>query len=94
MVQHDKNHPSILIWSLGNEAGMGCNHFAMAKRTRELDPTRPIHYEGDYEHQLSDIHSHMYSHVDSVVQIGKREAAEDHKDIPPEAYLNKPFISV
>ncbi len=44
MVQRDKNHPSIVIWSLGNEAGHGDNFHKMADRIRELDPTRPIHY--------------------------------------------------
>ena len=46
MVQRDKNHPSIVIWSLGNESGMGPNHAAMAGWIKDTDPTRPIHYEG------------------------------------------------
>ncbi|CDF79791.1 beta-galactosidase (GH2) [Formosa agariphila KMM 3901] len=46
MVQRDKNHPSIVIWSLGNESGMGPNHAAMAAWIKEKDPTRYIHYEG------------------------------------------------
>ena len=46
MVQRDKNHPSIVIWSLGNESGMGPNHAAMAGWIKEMDPTRYIHYEG------------------------------------------------
>ena len=45
MVYRDKNHPSIIIWSLGNEAGSGPNHAAMAAWTRDFDRTRPIHYE-------------------------------------------------
>ena len=46
MVERDKNHPSVVMWSLGNESGMGPNHAAMAGWIREHDPTRPIHYEG------------------------------------------------
>lgn len=46
MVQRDKNHPSIVFWSLGNESGSGPNHAAMAGWIKEFDPTRYIHYEG------------------------------------------------
>lgn len=46
MVERDKNHPSVIIWSLGNESGLGANHAAMAGWIKEEDPTRPVHYEG------------------------------------------------
>ncbi|GAB1858566.1 beta-galactosidase LacZ [Flavobacteriaceae bacterium MHTCC 0001] len=46
MVERDKNHPSIVMWSLGNESGMGPNHAAMAGWIKDFDPTRYIHYEG------------------------------------------------
>ncbi len=46
MAIRDKNHPSIIMWSLGNESGCGANHAAMAGWLRDYDPTRPIHYEG------------------------------------------------
>lgn len=49
MVERDKNHPSIIMWSLGNEAGQGYNHAAMAGWIREFDPSRLIHYEGAQE---------------------------------------------
>lgn len=46
MVERDKNHPSIVMWSLGNESGMGPNHAAMSGWIKDFDPTRYIHYEG------------------------------------------------
>lgn len=46
MVIRDRNHPSIILWSLGNESGTGPNHAAMAGWVKDYDPTRPIHYEG------------------------------------------------
>jgi beta-galactosidase len=46
MVERDKNHPSVIIWSLGNESGYGPSHDAMAGWMRHVDPTRPLHYEG------------------------------------------------
>lgn len=46
MAQRDKNHPSIIMWSLGNESGYGENHDRIADWLRAYDPTRPLHYEG------------------------------------------------
>ncbi|MFY0598103.1 MAG: DUF4981 domain-containing protein [Cyclobacteriaceae bacterium] len=46
MVERDKNHPSIVFWSLGNESGTGPNHALMSGWIKDYDPTRPIHYEG------------------------------------------------
>lgn len=46
MVERDKNHPSIISWSLGNESGTGPNHAAAAAWVKDFDPTRFIHYEG------------------------------------------------
>jgi beta-galactosidase/beta-glucuronidase len=47
MAIRDKNHPSVIAWSLGNESGHGRNHEAAAAWLRRYDPTRPLHYEGD-----------------------------------------------
>ena len=71
MVERDKNHPSIVLWSLGNEAGIGENHGAMADWTRERDPGRPIHYEGDRECRYADVYSRMYASVEEVDEIGR-----------------------
>ena len=46
MAERDKNHPSVIFWSLGNESGYGPNHAAMSAWLHEFDPTRPVHYEG------------------------------------------------
>jgi beta-galactosidase/beta-glucuronidase len=45
MYDRDKNHPCVLMWSLGNEAGYGPAHDAMAAWLRRRDPTRLVHYE-------------------------------------------------
>lgn len=46
MVERDKNHPCVIIWSLGNESGIGTNHHAMYQWTKQRDPSRPVQYEG------------------------------------------------
>ncbi|MGE5221115.1 MAG: glycoside hydrolase family 2 TIM barrel-domain containing protein [Omnitrophica WOR_2 bacterium] len=46
MVEQDKNHPCVILWSLGNESGYGPNHDAAAGWARKSDPSRPLHYEG------------------------------------------------
>ncbi|MBD3212256.1 MAG: beta-galactosidase, partial [Candidatus Lokiarchaeota archaeon] len=60
MVERDKNHPSIIIWSLGNEAGFGDVFKKMKRETLKIDQTRPIHYEGDYRNEITDVISYMY----------------------------------
>ncbi|NLY52646.1 MAG: DUF4981 domain-containing protein [Firmicutes bacterium] len=74
MVERDKNHPSVIIWSLGNESGFGRNHRAMAEWTRKADPTRPIHYEGDRTQEVADIVGPMYTPVDKVIELGQEES--------------------
>jgi len=72
MVDRDKNHPSIIIWSLGNESSYGPNHAAMYRSIKALDPTRPIHYEGDYHDKTVDLRSQMYPSVATVIEEGQK----------------------
>lgn len=66
-----KNHPSIVIWSLGNESGYGCNIRAMAARCKQLDPTRLVHYEEDRDAEVVDVISTMYSRVSMMNAFGE-----------------------
>lgn len=67
MVEANKNHPSIVIWSLGNEAGYGENFEQMASYIRTLDPSRPIHYQ--HMNEVADMASYMYPSVGAVTRI-------------------------
>lgn len=75
MMQRDKNHPSVIIWSLGNESFGGDNFLAMHDYLRAADPTRPVHYEGVFHYRpseaASDIESTMYIKPDAVEQYAK-----------------------
>ncbi len=79
MVERDKNHPSVIIWSLGNEASNGANFESMANFIRLSDPTRPIHYEGRANYtptSLSsfDIISVMYPSVQDLIELVKKDS--------------------
>jgi beta-galactosidase len=65
MVSRDRNHPSIIIWSLGNESGHGANHDALYRWLKTTDPTRPVQYEGGGANTAAtDIVCPMYARVD------------------------------
>jgi beta-galactosidase len=73
MVERDKNHPSVIIWSMGNESGYGENHKAMAEWTKERDSSRPVHYEGAAPYYKGstdvdclDMESRMYASVEAI----------------------------
>jgi len=60
MVERDKNHPSVIIWSLGNEAGDGCNFVDTYHWIRKRDPSRPVQYERAGREAHTDIYCPMY----------------------------------
>lgn len=74
MFQTHKNHPSIVVWSLGNEAGPGVNFEATAALIHRLDSSRPVHYER--MSSVADVDSVMYPTVDYIVAEGKRKSAK------------------
>ncbi|MDN3260497.1 glycoside hydrolase family 2 TIM barrel-domain containing protein [Streptomyces sp. CSDS2] len=71
MVERDKNHPSVVMWSLGNEAGTGRGLTAMAEWIRGRDASRPLHYEGDGNCRDTDVYSRMYASHAEVERIGR-----------------------
>ena len=83
MVERDKNHPSIVMWSLGNEAGSGPNHAAMAEWIHSADPTRPVHYEGAQNYVTAagdttdppyvDVMSRMYAPPDRLRTLAEED---------------------
>ncbi|MET7785818.1 glycoside hydrolase family 2 TIM barrel-domain containing protein [Streptomyces sp900116325] len=75
MVERDKNHASVIIWSLGNECGAGRGLTAMADWIKGRDPDRLVHYEGDLSCKDVDLYARMYPTHAEVELIGKR--AED-----------------
>ncbi|HEY3715480.1 MAG TPA: glycoside hydrolase family 2 TIM barrel-domain containing protein [Jatrophihabitantaceae bacterium] len=70
-VERDKNHPSIVMWSLGNECGVGQNLAAMSAWVHDRDPSRPVHYEGDRDSGYVDVYSRMYATHAEVDAIGR-----------------------
>ena len=71
MAERDKNHPSVMFWSLGNESGKGCNIKAEYAAVRKID-SRPIHYEG--QNEVADIDSRMYPSVQSMTETDRNGA--------------------
>ncbi|WP_395879254.1 glycoside hydrolase family 2 TIM barrel-domain containing protein [Curtobacterium sp. 9128] len=69
-VERDKNHASIVLWSLGNESGTGRNLAAMSNWVHARDPERPVHYEGDYAGEYTDVYSRMYPTLQETESIG------------------------
>uniref|UniRef100_A0A7C3MHD7 Beta-galactosidase n=1 Tax=Dictyoglomus thermophilum TaxID=14 RepID=A0A7C3MHD7_DICTH len=63
-VQRDKNHPSIIMWSLGNESSFGDNFIYAAQKIKSIDKSRLIHYEGDKDAKIVDIYSTMYTWIE------------------------------
>lgn len=70
-VHAQKNHPSIIMWSLGNESGYGCNIRAMYNATKAIDDTRLVHYEEDRDAEVVDVISTMYSRAQLMNYFGE-----------------------
>jgi len=81
MVERDKNHACIIVWSLGNEAGFGENFVRDYQWVKQRDPSRPVQYEGDRSTEASDVVCPMYPGIQSV---------RNYAALPRE----KPFIMV
>ncbi|MDC7221661.1 MAG: glycoside hydrolase family 2 TIM barrel-domain containing protein [Spirochaetales bacterium] len=106
MVLRDRNHPSIVMWSLGNEAGFGKNFTIMKSAVLDLDGTRPVHYEGDRDLSVSDVYSLMYPTPEREALIGEKQdlkltfrenltnrLAADNKAFKASRYGDKPVMS-
>jgi len=100
MVQAYKNHPSVLFWSLGNEAGNGKAFAKIKEAALKIDDTRPIHYECDDKIKVSDVLSEMYTTQQSMQAIGENKTKIHSRALwcltghllTPEMYRDKPFI--
>ena len=87
MVGRDRNHPCVVIWSCGNESLTGPVILEMSREFKRLDPTRPVHYEGDHQvdafdpslrlREITDIETEMYTPADRV-----REYLKEHREKP------------
>ncbi|KAL2193687.1 glycoside hydrolase family 2 protein [Corynascus similis CBS 632.67] len=86
MVHRDKNHPSVIIWSLGNEAFYGQNHKAMYDYAKKVDPGRLVHYEGDVHAESADMFSYMYPSVERLIKLAKTEG------VKPDGTFDKPVV--
>lgn len=71
MVERDKNHPSVIIWSMGNEAGDGVNFEAVSAWIHKRDASRPVHYERALERSHVDIVSPMYATIERIVRYAE-----------------------
>ncbi|NTW96287.1 MAG: DUF4981 domain-containing protein [Erysipelotrichaceae bacterium] len=83
MVLRDRNHPCIVMWSLGNEAGEGSTFMRMKEALKAEDSSRPFHYEGDKQKGLSDVYSMMYPSPELEARFGNKE------DILAQGFIEK-----
>ena len=81
LVHRDKNHPCVVMWSLGNEAFYGRNFKSMYDEIKRIDQSRPIHYEGDSgpgsavhitEPETVDVVSRMYPWLEAIIDFAKK----------------------
>ncbi|KAF1993785.1 glycoside hydrolase family 2 protein [Amniculicola lignicola CBS 123094] len=71
LVKRDQLHPSIIVWSLGNEAFFGRNFKAMYDHIKAFDDSRPIHYEADIYAETMDMYSRMYPPIDEIIKFAE-----------------------
>ena len=93
-VERDINHPSIVLWSLGNESGTGRNLAEMAAWVHDRDPSRPVHYEGDYAGDYTDVYSRMYPTLEEISSICGEQTMAVH-EVGPAAgarQRSRPFL--
>ncbi|MEA4918653.1 glycoside hydrolase family 2 TIM barrel-domain containing protein [Proteiniphilum sp.] len=76
VIQRDRNHPSVIFWSLGNECGSGSNFDKMYQKAKELEPTRPVHYEG--KNSTADIDSHMYPDIPRMNRFDREQTEKPY----------------
>ncbi|KAI0886735.1 glycoside hydrolase family 2 protein [Annulohypoxylon maeteangense] len=74
LVRRDQLHPSVIIWSLGNEAFFGRNHKSMYNWIKSYDGSRPIHYEADIYAETMDMYSMMYPPIETIVDFAKDDS--------------------
>ncbi len=74
MVEAFKNHPSIILWSLGNEAGDGVNFVAASKWVKDHEPSRPVHYERAGQAGHVDLYSPMYASPGGCLNYARNES--------------------
>ena len=72
LVERDKNHPCVIIWSLGNESGNGDNFFAAYNQIKRRDPSRPVQYEQAWHERNTDNYCPMYATLEEMEEYGKR----------------------
>lgn len=105
MIERDKNHACVIMWSLGNAAGYGPNFIEMKKAMLKIDDTRPFHYEGDTRLVASDVFSIRQETMDYMECVGKGEDITlstkqklenmfsiEHHIFKASDYVNKPAI--
>ncbi|MCJ1432760.1 hypothetical protein MMC27_002117 [Xylographa pallens] len=81
LVERDKNHACVVIWSLGNEAFYGSNHQAMYDWGKSYDYSRPIHYEGDTKALSADMFSYMYPTLEELEKYAQAEGESFTKPV-------------